>query len=161
MDNRYPWPWAALVIASSGAAPAAHGENANLGVLLNDAQYALNRYQELVNGPVCDELRVSEGVKERCAQTERAIGDNVERIKIVLLRASKTKNPSARDLLDIYSELEAVSDRLQDLSHYTSDFTTQDPSKYAEAGDKTMLLAAKLYVELRKRINALEKVCAQ
>lgn len=161
--KRYLWAWAALVIASSGAVPAAYGENTNLEVLLSDAQYALNRYQELDIRAVCDELHMPKHTKEACIDAQRAVGRNVEGIKVVVLRASKARNPSATDLLDIYAELEEVSGQLDDLGNNVGDFTDhpEQGQQYTEAAAKTLVLAAKLYVVLRKRVSVLERGCAR
>lgn len=162
--NRYLRASAVLVIVSTGAVPASYGESFKLEVLLSDAQYALNRYQELDTSAVCDALHMPKHMRETgCKRVQRVVGDDVERIKAVVLRASKAPNPSATDLLDIYDQLEEVSSRLNDIGNNVGDLTDHPEQglRYTEAATKTLVLAEKFYVVLRERINALEKVCAR
>jgi hypothetical protein len=98
-----------------------------------------------------------------CEKTQRGINGNVESIKPVLLRASKARNPSATDLLDIYAELEEISARLWLMGSEADTLIPNHPVKQdiADAVDKTELLGVNFYLELRKRVNALKKVCAR
>ena len=137
-------------LASAGAA--------DLDLLLSDAQYALNRYQELSDGLDCTELP-SKRLQTLCKQEKHTISGNVEQTKAAVLRASRSKNPRNIDLLDIYSELEEIGGSLAEMSDNATTFTKQDPTPFAEASSKTLVLAAKLYSELRKRIGASESDC--
>jgi hypothetical protein len=149
---------ALVVVTSIGAVPAAYGTS--LAVLLSDAQYALNRYQELDSG-FCDTL--PKDSQRGCEKTQRGINGNVESIKPVLLRASKARNPSATDLLDIYAELEEISARLWLMGSEADTLIPNHPVRQdiADAIDKTEDLGVNFYLELRKRVNALEKGCAR
>jgi hypothetical protein len=64
-----------MLPASTGTVPASYGESPSLAVLLSDAQYALNRYQELDNAVVCNQWRAPKRTKEDCARVQRAIGE--------------------------------------------------------------------------------------
>jgi hypothetical protein len=132
----------------------------NLDVLLNDALYALNRYQELSAGFDCNMYR-DKDLQSSCTRANRVIENNVGSIKLTLIRVSKSQTPADVDLLDIYSELVEVAGRLEDFSASASEFAHEETAStlYAAASDKTNVLAAKLYVELRKRIEAHERAC--
>jgi len=139
----------------------ANTENIGVDVILGDAQYAVNRYQELEGGVVCTAWKAQQSLKNLCAQEQRAIAANVERIKTVINRASKSRNPLVGDLLDIYDELHEVTDRLNELSNNVQDFAHQDGVQLAQAAAKTGLLNAKIFVVLRQRMVSLEQACSR
>lgn len=149
---------AALVMLCTAQCASA-AEPPSLPVLLSDAQYALNRYQELDNSSFCD--TVSQGLRKKCAEAQRAVNVNVENTKVVLLRASRARNPSATDLLDIYDELHEVARQLDTMSYSVDTAPGPVRRDLTEAGIKTSILAENLYGALRPRIEALEQRCAQ
>jgi len=145
------------LVASVVPGAAARAEDVRVDVLLNDAQYAVNRYQELEAGVVCATwTEAPPSLQNLCAQEQRAIAANIERIKPLINRASKSRSPMIVDLLDIYDELHEVTDRLNELSNNVQDFAHQDGVPFAQAAAKTGVLDAKLFGVLRQRITSLE-----
>ena len=71
----------------------------------------------------------------------------------------KTHSPSNVDLLDIYSELEETTGHLGDLGNNVSNYQGEDGIAFAEAADKTLVLGAKLYAQLRQRLLLQEQRC--
>lgn len=128
-------------------------------MLLNDALYSLNRYEELIIGVNCGSWKAPEETRRICAQEIRSIGKNVDTAKIALTRSMKTHSPSNVDLLDIYSELEETTGHLGDLGNNVSNYQGEDGIAFAEAADKTLVLGAKLYAQLRQRLLLQEQRC--
>ena len=162
--NHYLRACAILVVASTGAVLAADGKSTKLEVLLGDAQYALNRYEELDTANVCFEL--PKVLQKGCAQARRAITGEAEAGKVTLLRATKARNPRASDLMEISFILEEVAGRLEEMerddnTHLTNQDANQDAkdNQYVEVSAKTEVLAAKLYGEAHKHVEALENRC--
>jgi hypothetical protein len=120
-----------------------------LETMLDDASYVFNRYDELTTGVICDSWKVDDSLKRTCKQELRSIASNVEHVKVVLRRASKSSNPELVDLLDIYSELDEVSGHLYELSNNLDSFTSVSGVPYSEAAAKANILAANLYLVLR------------
>lgn len=146
------------LVGSAACYQIARASTDDVKVLLSDAQYALNRYQELEIGVVCDSWRAPNDLQALCKQEKRLIDKNVERMKPVLARASRAISPTSVDLLDIYDELHEVAGRLDELSNNVADFAGQDGSRFAQAGGKTLLLSGKFYLVLRAR---LERDCSR
>jgi hypothetical protein len=131
----------------------------NLSVLLNDALYSLNRYEELTSSVNCDSWKAPEKLRHLCADAIRRIGKNVHDTKIVLARSLKARTPSSVDLLDIYAELEETEGHLYELANNVSDFHGEDGIPFSAASAKTQLVAANLYVQLRGRLLSEEHGC--
>lgn len=95
------------------------------------------------------------------------LGEGVDKTKIVLARAMKTRSPSLVDLLDIYSELDLIAGHLDGLGNDVSNFQGGDGSAlaqaeaFAEASAKTLVLGAKLYGQLRERLLLEEQRCQE
>ena len=129
-------------------------------MLLNDALYSLNRYEELVSGVNCGSWKeASEEIRRNCAEGIRLISKSVDSAKIALMRAMKARSPSLVDLLEIYGELEETAGHLEELGNNVSEFQGGDESAFTEAGGKTLYLGAKLYVQLRERLLLEEQRC--
>jgi len=143
-------------------AMAAHAKTQeNLSVLLNDALYSLNRYEELIMGVNCGSWKAPEEVRRICAKEIREISKGVNTTKTVLARAMKAGSPTLVDLLDIYSELEETAGHLGDLGNDVSNYQGGDGMAFTEAGGKTLVLGAKLYVQLRERLLLEEQHCPE
>jgi hypothetical protein len=121
-----------------------------LEAILDDASYVFNRYDELTTGVICDSWKVDDSLKRTCKRELRAIASNVEDTKVILRRASKSSNPELVDLLDIYSELNEVGGHLDELSNNLGSFTSVSGVPYSEAAAKANVLAANLYLVLRR-----------
>jgi hypothetical protein len=130
-----------------------------LETMLDDASYVFNRYDELTTGVTCDSWKVDDSLKRTCKQELRLIASNVENTKVILRRASKSSNPELVDLLDIYSELNEVGAHLDELSNNLGSFTSVNGVPYSEAAAKANVLAANLYLVLRRGLlTQTEKV---
>jgi len=148
-------------------AMAAHAKTQeNLSVLLNDALYSLNRYEELVIGVNCGSWKTDEELRRLCAQGIRVVSKGVDSAKIALMRAMKARSPSLVDLLEIYSELEETALHLEELGDNVSNYQEGEEGReeghaFTQASAKTLVLGSKLYVQLRDRLLLEEQRCQE
>lgn len=124
----------------------------SLETMMSDAGYVFNRYEELVTGIDCDSWKVPASLKGTCKNNLKSIEANVQSIKPVLIRTTKSKNPDLVDLFEIFQELNGVANHLGELSSNLSDFTESDGVPYAQAGSKALILAAHLGNEIKVRL---------
>jgi hypothetical protein len=123
-----------------------------LDVMLSDANYVFNRYDELSSGALCDSWKASDSLKRTCKDELRLIASNVQSTKPVLSRAAGSKSPELIDLFDVLVELNEVAGHLMELSNNVSDFGGVDGTPYAQAGAKALILSAQLGNEIKIRL---------
>lgn len=151
----------AVAVAFGSAQRASAAEPPSLAVLLSDAMYALNRYEELYTPEVCSELHSYRNEKS-CNEGRREIEGLIAETKISLLRAEGSRNPRPSDLLNVSDTLEQVDRQLYSLAGNET-FTNQERDQYLDAAVKVQALAEEhLSVEAVKRVVALEeRTCAR
>jgi hypothetical protein len=143
-----------LVFLSLSPRPLNAQQAPTIEIMLSDAGYVFNRYEELVTGLNCDEWNVSDSFKQTCKSEVESIEINVKHAKMILAAITKTGNKDLVGLFEIYKELNEVAGHLSDLGSQLGDFTQRDGVPYAQAGSKALLLAAKFGEEIESRLVA-------
>jgi hypothetical protein len=135
------WPiLISLVIATIVPISAFSKADESLSVLLNDALYSLNRYEELVGGVSCASWKAPENLRHICADEIRHIGANVDGTKITLARAMKARSPSLVDLLDIGNELGEIAGHLEELGNNVSDYHGENGIAFSQLRNRLLIL---------------------
>lgn len=150
---------ALLVLLACPTLCSAQSEKYDLRTLLHDSAYIFNRFEEATAGlhTEIDDWDVPVSLRKGFKEELSAISRNVEAEKPTLNRLLLKSRVSTVELFDVYSEVSEVASELQGQASNAANWGNSAKAiELADLGAKAGVLAGKLGVNLREKIEAQE-----
>jgi hypothetical protein len=153
-------PLVLLLLSCVPSLASAQSEQHDLKTLLQDSSYLFNRYEEITSGM---EVQIDSWVIPKSLKTNMKLGLSLEAGTLSTEKPKLTAllsqtDVSASDLLDVYSEVEDISNHLSDQSTSFERFGNDEGKAIdlAKLGAKAGMLAQNLEFVLAEKIIDLE-----
>jgi hypothetical protein len=143
----------ALFFFAIGVSLCGHAQPPEIEPLLKAASQALDHYEQLAPGILCQNVQEKE-FRNACTAARETLGERVQEAKAEIARYRQRPRPQAVDLFDAYESFRRVFAVLEDVSYV-------DPDSYGEQNKRLFAEAYNSFVKVTAWFGGVVKASIQ